>query len=151
MMKTRYLSDELEFYSIGHYRHVLITGLSHPLSSIDSPSLSELQTYRQFVICDRSGKDKDTPVSANHWDCDSYFNICDLVTSGLGWALVPEHIALSEWYRDRVKVLSGNSISQTLLVENGIVRRRGSPTGDASRWITRELEKAFSSKWGFVS
>ena len=142
MMKTGHLSDELEFYSIGYYRHVLIVGLNHPLASVDSPSVSELQAYRQFVICDRYGKDKETPVSANHWDCDSYFNICDLVTSDLGWALVPEHIALLELYRNRVKVLPDNSISQTMLVENGIVRRRGSPVGDASRWIATELEKA---------
>ncbi|WP_299797863.1 LysR family transcriptional regulator [uncultured Shewanella sp.] len=139
-------SDSLEFMSIGQFYHSLIVSPKHPLSKIESPTIEELNQYRQLVIRDRVGSSQAKALSANHWYIDSYYYITTLVTRGLGWALVPDHLANSEWYTNQVIELSTENIPDPLMVEMGVVNRRDRAYGPVMEWIFLEIESMFKNR-----
>ena len=108
--------------------------------------LQLLNQYRQLVIRDRIGNSQAKALSANHWYIDSYYYMTALVIRGVGWALVPEHIANSEWYTGDIIELSTEYIPTPLLVEIGVVNRRDQAYGPVMEWIFLEIESMFRTK-----
>ena len=135
------LCDRLEFFTIDSFHQSLIVSVDHPLASIAVPNISELNEHRQLVICDLQTQSR--PISANCWHVDSYYYITSLVTRGLGWALVPEHIADSQWYSGEIKELSTYHIPDSLLIEMGLVKRRDKGAGNIMNRMFAEVEKMF--------
>ncbi|RKF21441.1 LysR family transcriptional regulator [Alginatibacterium sediminis] len=138
----RQLAQSLEFTSIGSFKQTLIVGKNHPLSATPAPNLTQLNQYRQLVIWDLAAKGAQA-ISAKHWHIDSFYYIAALVTRGLGWALVPEHIARSPWVIEGIDELSCEYIPDSLLVEMGIVIRRDTGIGPIMQWMYTELEHLF--------
>ncbi|KPZ70709.1 MULTISPECIES: LysR family transcriptional regulator [Shewanella] len=135
------LCERLEFFTIDSFHQSLIVSVDHPLADIPVPNISQLNEYRQLVICDLQTASK--PISANCWHVDSYYYMTSLVTRGLGWALVPEHIAGSQWYSGEIKELSTYHIPESLLIEMGLVKRRDKGAGNIMNWMFAELEAMF--------
>lgn len=138
------LLDSLEFVPIGQFRQILIVSSDHPLAKIAVPTFSDLNQYRQLVIRDRMGETQAKAISSRHWHIDSYYCITALVIRGVGWALVPEHLANAEWYTNELVELSTKHISDSLLVEMGIVKRRDKGNGPIINWMYSAIEKMFS-------
>lgn len=138
------LADNLEFVSIGQFRQSLVVSAKHPLAKIDVPTFSDLNQYRQLVIQDRMGAAKAKAISSQYWHIDSYYYITALVIRGLGWALVPEHVANAEWYTNELVQLSTKHIPDSLLVEMGIVKRRDKGKGPIIEWMYSTMEEMFS-------
>ncbi|ABZ74783.1 transcriptional regulator, LysR family [Shewanella halifaxensis HAW-EB4] len=141
---TLLLPDSLEFMSIGQFKQSLVVAPSHPLAAVSAPTLEQLMQYRQLAICDRAGHSNTKPLSANYWYIDSYYYIVALVLQGVGWALVPEHVAKSEWYIDDLASLSTEYITEPLLVEMGVVNRRDKQIGPVMHWLFDELHSVLS-------
>lgn len=141
--RTMQLAEELEFTALGQYQMHLVTSNEHPLTHIKTPTLSELQKYRQFVICDRTGRGRDKPLVADHWYIDSYYVISELVGIGLGWAVIPEHIVNSDFYAGSLTSLSLANLSMSETTEVGLIRRRDAGFGVVGEWLHRELPKIF--------
>jgi len=139
-------SDSLEFMSIGQFYHSLIVSPNHPLSKVESPTIADLNQYRQLVIRDRAGNSLAKALSANHWYLDSYYFITDLVIRGLGWALVPDYLANSKLYTNEVIKLSTENIPDPLLVEMGVVNRRDRAYGPVMEWMFLEIESMFKKR-----
>ncbi|MGF1687567.1 LysR family transcriptional regulator [Photobacterium japonica] len=137
------LPENLEFTSVGQFKHSLIVSRDHPLSAIAVPQIKDLTQYRQLVIRDRLGIGQAKPLAANYWHIDSYYMISALVIRGLGWALVPEHVAKEQWYANDLVELSSEAIPDPLMVEIGIVKRRDKGIGPVMEWMYSELEKIF--------
>lgn len=137
------LPDSLDFMSIGQFHQSLVVSSEHPLTSTPAPSVSDLNRYRQLVIRDRMGEDQAKPISSNHWHIDSYYYITALVIRGVGWALVPEHVAKEEWYVGELVELSTEHIPDSLLVEMGVVKRRDKGNGKIMTWMYSELGTMF--------
>ncbi|PSW16379.1 LysR family transcriptional regulator [Photobacterium rosenbergii] len=137
------LPESLEFTSIGQFKHALIVSRAHPLAKIPVPKISDLTHYRQLVIRDRMGVGKAKPISSNYWHIDSYYLISSMVIRGIGWALVPEHVAKEIWYVDELVELSCDEIPEPLLVEMGVVKRRDKGVGRVMDWVYTELAKIF--------
>lgn len=133
--------DSLEFMSIGKFSQTLIVSPEHPLANIPEPKIEQLNQFRQLVIRDRMGKTQAKAISPNHWHIDSYYYITELVIRGIGWALVPEHVANIHWYKDALSELSTAHITDPLLIEMGIVKRRDQATGPVINWIYSALSK----------
>ncbi|WP_261834665.1 LysR family transcriptional regulator [Vibrio ishigakensis] len=143
LFRTKEIDAQLEFTALGQYQMRLVVSNDHPLTHIKSPSLSDLQKYRQFVICDKTGRGRDKPLVADHWYIDSYYVIGDLVGNGLGWALIPEHIVNSEFYVKALKALSLKSLPLSETTEVGLIRRRDTGFGVVGEWLHTELPKMF--------
>ncbi|MDV5170265.1 LysR family transcriptional regulator [Photobacterium rosenbergii] len=137
------LPESLEFTSIGQFKHALIVSRAHPLAKISIPEIADLTRYRQLVIRDRMGIGKAKPISSNYWHIDSYYLISSMVIRGIGWALVPEHVAKEIWYVDELVELSCEEIPEPLMVEMGVVKRRDKGVGQVMNWMYDELAKIF--------
>lgn len=137
------LPENLEFTSVGQIKHSLIVSRQHPLAEIPIPQISDLTRYRQLVIRDRMGIGQAKPLASNYWHIDSYYMISSMVTRGIGWALVPEHVAKDEWYANALVELSTEEITEPLMVEIGIVKRRDKGMGKVMDWMYEELAKMF--------
>ena len=133
------LPDSLDFMSIGQFKQSLVVAPSHPLAARPAPTLEQLMQYRQLAICDITGQSQTPPLSANYWYIDSYYYIVALVLQGVGWALVPEHVAKSDWYIEDLSELSTEYITEPLLVEMGVVNRRDKQIGPVMHWLFDEL------------
>ncbi|MFT6790288.1 MAG: DNA-binding transcriptional LysR family regulator [Pseudoalteromonas rhizosphaerae] len=101
-------------------------------------TLAQLQQYRQFVLCNRSGENRENALSPDHWDLDSYYLICELVTQNQGWAIVPEHIAKAHWFFEQIKIAQADFLTDQL-IEIGIVKRLDSPSNKLTDWITEQM------------
>ncbi|WP_299570832.1 LysR family transcriptional regulator [uncultured Shewanella sp.] len=141
LFRGEQLCERLEFFSIDSFHHSLIVSVDHPLAEIPVPNIAELNQYRQLVICDLQTASK--AISANCWHVDSYYHITSLVVRGLGWALVPEHIADSSWYSGEIKELSCYHIPDSILIEMGLVKRRDKGAGNIMNWMFGEVDKMF--------
>ncbi|MEZ9138709.1 MULTISPECIES: LysR family transcriptional regulator [unclassified Shewanella] len=142
LFRNEQLCERLEFFSIDSFHQSLIVSVNHPLANVPTPNIAELNQYRQLVICDLQTQSK--PISANCWHVDSYYYITSLVIRGLGWALVPEHIADSSWYSGEIKELSCYHIPDSLLIEMGLVKRRDKGAGNIMNWMFGEVDKMFN-------
>ena len=106
--------------------------------------LAQLQQHRQFVLCNRSGENRENALSPNHWDLDSYYLICELVTQNQGWAIVPEHIAGAQWFVEQITAVKTDFLSD-ILIEIGIVKRLDSPSSEITEWITEKMRHLINS------
>jgi len=143
LFHLRELPDSLDFMPIGQFHQSLVVSANHPLAAIPAPTIGELNRYRQLVIRDRMGKAQAKPLSSNHWHIDSYYYITALVIRGVGWALVPEHVAKEEWYAGELKELSTEHIPDSLLVEMGVVKRKDKGNGKVMAWMYSEFGTMF--------
>lgn len=144
MLSNSALPAELTLQSLGYFKKILIVGNKHPLANAGVVSLAQLQQHRQFVLCNRSGENRENALSPNHWDLDSYYLICELVTQNQGWAIVPEHIAGAQWFVEQITAVKTDFLSD-ILIEIGIVKRLDSPRSEITEWITEKMRHLINS------
>lgn len=135
------LPTSLDFLPIGSFHNVLIVSTDHALANHEAPTMIQLQAHRQLLICNRQGQSREEPLTANHWYIDSYYSIAEMVIEGLGWALVPESIANSEWYENDIKQLSSQHLLCNLRIEVGLTKRKDRGQGIVLAWLINELKK----------
>jgi len=63
-----------------------------------------------------------------------------MVIEGLGWAMVPENIANTEWYKNDIQQLSSNNLLTNIRVEVGLTKRKDRGQGIVLEWLINELE-----------
>lgn len=136
------LPPHLDFLPIGSFHNVLIVSPDHALASISAPTISQLQIHRQLLICNRQGQSCEEPMTANHWYINSYYSVTEMVIEGLGWALVPESIANSDWYKKDIKQLSSNNLVCNMRVEMGLTKRKDKGQGIALQFLINELMRS---------
>lgn len=136
--------DSLQYSLLSQFRQCLIVAKSHSLARIEKIDLEHLQAYRQLLICDQQGKSGEQIVSSDHWFIDSYYSIIELVVAGLGWAIVPEHLAESEWYRAEMQRIPADSLGTSMLTEVALVKRRDRGKGPAIDWFYQHAAKLFN-------
>ena len=140
MLSSTALPMDVEFESLGHFKKILIFGMAHPLAKFDSVSRTQLQAHRQLVLCNRSGEGREDAFSPNHWYIDSYYVICDLAVQNQGWAMVPEHIADSNWFAKHIHVRACDQMFSGTMLEIGVVKRCDRSIGHIERWFIDQLK-----------
>ncbi|XKE45894.1 LysR family transcriptional regulator [Halomonas organivorans] len=133
----------LEGVPIAHLRQVLVVGRDHPLAGRPSPTPGDLAAHRQLLIASRSEGEAAAPLSAQFWRLNSFYSMAELATRGLGWALVPEHIAQYPPFRDHLVALSGEALGTLPVIEVETVSRRDAAQGPIARWLRRILGERF--------
>ncbi|WP_166422959.1 LysR family transcriptional regulator [Paraglaciecola sp. 20A4] len=140
MLSSTVLPMDVEFESLGYFKKILIFGMSHPLAKFETVSRTQLQGHRQLVLCNRSGEGREDAFSPNHWYIDSYYVICDLAVQNQGWAMVPEHIADSNWFAKHIHVRSCDQMFSGTMLEVGVVKRNGHSMGHIEKWFIEQLK-----------
>ncbi|MCF1427371.1 MAG: LysR family transcriptional regulator [Shewanella sp.] len=85
----------LHFDSVGTVTFDILVSPQHPLA-LDKPKhTDQLKLHRQLVIGARNqvGSAFNYPLSPDVWQADNYYMLNELTKAGLGWAMLPQHIA----------------------------------------------------------
>jgi len=136
----------LEGVPIAHLRQSLVVGRDHPLAGQHFPTPGELAGHRQLLIASRSEDAATAPLSAQFWRLNSFYSMAELVTRGLGWALVPQHIAQYPPFRDHLVALSGEALGTLPVIEVETVSRRDAAQGPIARWLKQTLGERFRDR-----
>lgn len=144
-------NEQLELVSIRQFKHALIVSVDHALANNPAPTRTDLSQHRQLVIRNRMGGKVDKALSLKCWYVDSYYHISGLVSRGIGWALVPEHIANDQWVEGKLVELSTKHIKEPLTFEMGIVKRLDKGTGPIMEWMYQEMKNKFQIQKSFIN
>ncbi|WP_434361454.1 LysR family transcriptional regulator [Parasalinivibrio latis] len=142
LIQDHVLPDSLERMSIVRCGQALIVAEDHPLARVPAPTENQLVKHRQLVIRGRLGDTLGKPLSPDFWHVDSFYLISSLVMRGIGWALIPEHVAKTEWYT--VKKLSTENISTPPDYMLAAVKRRDTGWNEVMEWIFDETCRLFN-------
>ncbi|MHC5231942.1 LysR family transcriptional regulator [Brucella sp. LJL56] len=93
MWRAEQMPDELGFHTIGWVPLVLVCGHEHPLAHA-VVSWEDLRSYRQIMARKHSdtAESRRLRVGAEVWWVESHWVILQILTRGIGWAFIPEHI-----------------------------------------------------------
>lgn len=136
----------LEGVTVAQLRQVLVVGRHHPLAGQRAPSPGDLAAHRQLLIASRTKDDPAAPLGARFWRLNSFYSMAELATRGLGWALVPQHIADYPPFRDHLVALSGEALGILPVIEVETVSRRDGAQGPIARWLRRRLGERFRDR-----
>lgn len=91
------LKSDMDHYIIGHNKFITIVSPEHALNALPQVSEADLQAHRQIVY--RSAEYKELwfsyGISTHSWYANSHQMLLDLATRGVGWAVVPESMAVA--------------------------------------------------------
>ena len=118
----------------------------HPLARLPAPDLTDLASHRQLVIASRTGSAQGQALGARFWRLNSFYSMAELATRGLGWALVPQHIASYPPFRDHLTVLAGEALGVAPRIEVEMIARRDGAQGPVARWLRRSLGQGFRGR-----
>lgn len=83
--------------TLGTVVNRVIISKNHPLCGSKGITRDELAHYRQIVICSNlSANHKGITLSPLNWEVDNFYYALSLVASGVGFAVVPEILILTE-------------------------------------------------------
>ncbi|MFK0684619.1 LysR family transcriptional regulator [Ochrobactrum sp. BD67] len=93
MWRAENMPDELGFHTIGWVPLVLVCGREHPLAHT-AVSWEDLRSFRQIMARKHSdtAESRRLRVGAEVWWVESHWVILQILTRGIGWAFIPEHI-----------------------------------------------------------
>jgi len=93
MWRAEQMPDELGFHTIGWVPLVLVCGREHPLAHT-AVSWEDLRSFRQIMARKHSdtAESRRLRVGAEVWWVESHWVILQILTRGIGWAFIPEHI-----------------------------------------------------------
>lgn len=93
MWRAENMPDELGFHTIGWVPLVLVCGREHPLAHT-AVSWEDLRSFRQIMARKHSdtAESRRLRVGAEVWWVESHWVILQILTQGIGWAFIPEHI-----------------------------------------------------------
>lgn len=93
MWRAENMPDELGFHTIGWVPLVLVCGREHPLAHT-AVSWEDLRSFRQIMARKHSdtAESRRLRVGAEIWWVESHWVILQILTRGIGWAFIPEHI-----------------------------------------------------------
>ena len=120
----------LAFYGMCHKDHVLAN--QGPVTE------TQLINHRQIIAKDwaNTGSDQFIALGPNNWYANNFQEVKTLITNGLGWGYLPEHLA-------KAALESGDIIKLTLSFDhkpwNTPIERitpKNKPTGPALSWLS---------------
>ncbi|ALM53926.1 LysR family transcriptional regulator [Halomonas huangheensis] len=137
---------DLDATRIALLRQHWVVGSRHLLAQHRNIGPQQLMRHRQLMIASRrtSGRSAEAaPMSTQCWRLNSFYSMAELATRGLGWAILPEHIAHYPPFRDRLVRLTSSALGQAPSIEVETVIRRDAGQGPIARWLTAQLGERF--------
>ncbi|MGQ7248769.1 LysR family transcriptional regulator [Halomonas sp. V046] len=136
----------LEGSRIANLRQHWVVGSTHALARHRNVSPPDLAHHRQLMIASRRRADREpgpAATSAQCWRLNSFYSMAELATRGLGWALIPEHIAHYPPFRQRLVRLASDALGEAPRIEVETVSRRDAGSGPIALWLRRTLGENF--------
>jgi len=151
---------DVERWPLQAINFVLLVATTHPLAAFafavngdhgahgaHGVSTAQLQQHRQLLVTDRlQGVEKQRGrLSADVWWLEGDMAVLALVKQGLGWAWLPEPLALTALAEQPAALVplqlqaTAGLPSSILPVQLELWRQRGKTLGPAARWLQQRL------------
>lgn len=143
MLEHEVYPKGFRFRGVGYSRLMAVCHPDHPLVGQQPVSHADLRRYRQLVSRSRNRGDDSHErhrFSPRTWHSESPYTILDLVTAGLGWALLHEAVAYEKLDAGEVVALELDYQQSDALLGVDVVwteNRRHCPAG---QWLLDRLQ-----------
>lgn len=130
------------FRGVGYSRMVAVCHSSHPLVQQQPVSHAHLRCYRQLITGNRNpaaDSYKRYQHSPKSWLSESPYVIMDLVSAGLGWALLHEAVLLEKLNSGELVALELDYQQSGALQGLDVVWTENRPLGIAGLWLLEQL------------
>lgn len=98
------LPSNLDFESVGSIKFDVYVAAGHELARNKAAHIDMLRLHRQLIIRSRNHKfsSVNQALSPDIWYADNYYLLLEMAIDGLGWCLLPTHLAESEHARGKL-------------------------------------------------
>jgi DNA-binding transcriptional LysR family regulator len=142
MMEQEGYPQGFFFRGIGYCRLIPVCARAHPLAACTQVSHGDLRRYRQLMTRSRSLEDAShlrEQKSPKLWFGESPYIIMELLTSGLGWAVLP-HTVVAEKLNSGELVRLRYGFQQTDSLQGvDLVWTERRALGSAGQWLLNKL------------
>ncbi|WP_413110430.1 LysR family transcriptional regulator [Thaumasiovibrio sp. DFM-14] len=138
------MAEETEFATIGHSRFITLAAPEHPLANKPRLSDDELRNYRQIVHRSSSAEELwfSYAVSTRVWYANTHQLLLQLASQGLGWAIVPERLAMPYVQQGQLAILDLAFEPNGWVTPVDIIQTRRHKEGPVRQALLAILEKA---------
>lgn len=143
LLKHNSLPSSISFEPLGKFGYVLVVSKHHPLAKSTEPLTVDLQKYRQIILCDLHGKQKERPISPTYWSCDDYFKATLLIEREIGWGFLPYFITQIPRFKNELVVLDSKNIPIPTNMDVGLVFRRDHSYSEFLGLLKKSLAHCF--------
>ncbi|MGR5120461.1 LysR family transcriptional regulator [Vibrio astriarenae] len=136
------LKEDMDFITLGQTRFLNVASPCHPLASLSVVRDSDLRSYRQIVHRSISQKELwfSYRISSNFWYANHHDLLAKLAIEGLGWALIPDSIALPLIENKQLVQLPVAHEKDGWLVTHGCLTSRRNKSGPALQRLLETLQ-----------
>ncbi len=150
MMEQEGYPQGFFFRGVGHSRLIPACGRDHPLATLPQVSHADLRQHRQLIARSRSVEDTShlrERKSAKVWYSESPYVILDLLTAGMGWALLPQTVLARRLERGDLVRLH-YSFQQTEILQGvDVVWTEHRALGSVGQWLLGKLLSLTPELW----
>lgn len=119
---------------------IAVVGGNHPLGGKLLSGFDELRNARQLLLTSHEGNlAASEQVSHKLWKVESQYFLIDLVSRGLGWAWVPEHLVRPWLDEGKLTMLRFTGGSDLFHMPVDLIISPKYKEGTAGQWLYREL------------
>lgn len=142
MWRAEQMPHELGFHTIGWVPLVLVCGRDHPLAQT-AVSWEDLRTFRQVMARKHSdaGESHRLRVAAEVWWVESHWVILQILTRGIGWAFIPEHILKDSPLMPQLAIPTLQFDEGAHPVALELIWNKRRPQGPAAKWLQEHFAK----------
>ena len=142
--------EGLYYRGVGYACLVPVCSRGHPLAELDQVSHADLRRHRQLITRSRSLEDQShlrERKSPTLWYCDSPYLMIDLVSLGLGWALLPQAVARKRMERGEIVRLHFSFQQSEILQGIDLVWTERHALGPTGAWLKDRLLSLKPEAW----
>lgn len=142
MMEQESYPQGFHFSGVGHLRLLPVCGKAHPLASLKKTAHADLRTHRQLITRSRHRegashlRDQKSP---NVWYVENPFTLTELLTSGIGWALLPQTVVTKSLASGALVKLNYSFQKSEILQGVDVVWTAKRALGPAGQWLLNKF------------
>ncbi|MDO6544041.1 LysR family transcriptional regulator [Photobacterium sanguinicancri] len=136
------LREDMDFFTLGQTRFLNVTALTHPLANLAVVRDSDLKMHRQIVHRNATQKELwfSYGISAKFWYANDHNMLAKLACQGIGWALIPDEIALPLIAQGKLVALPVAHEKDGWLTTTGCLVSRCHSSGPVLERLLEELQ-----------
>lgn len=150
MMEQEDYPQGFHFRGIGCSRQLPVCAPDHPLASIKRVTHADLRRYRQLIAFapqtkgDGIQRDQKSP---KQWISESPYIVLDLLTAGLGWAVLPQTVVAEKMTAGDLVRLRFDFQEPDIQQGVDVVWTDQRPLGVAGQWFLQQLLSLDADLW----
>lgn len=135
--------DAIDAYGIGNVKIYQVAAPDHPLARLPVATEADLRCYHKLAPTSRAHSEPLRHSSiANHlWYLSDTSALMQLLKAGLGWAVLPEHLAEDAIKAGELAKINLEEQKQPYSFPVDLIWHRQTPLGPAASWLRKSFSK----------